>query len=116
MGASAVEITLASGANYSFAGEPIAVRGAGVSVSIGTSGVAPAILHAEELSRHFIVSDGAMLTLRNLVNDHVKELATALRGNSVLEFLKMEYGLAAEPGRRKATEVERTKLIQAMFW
>ena len=30
------------------------------------------------------------------------------------EFLKTEYGLTAEPGRSKATEVERAKLIQAM--
>ena len=31
------------------------------------------------------------------------------------EFLKIEYGLTAEPGRKKATEVERGKLIQAMM-
>lgn len=31
------------------------------------------------------------------------------------EFLKMEYGLTAEPGRKKATEVECGKLIQTMM-
>ena len=31
------------------------------------------------------------------------------------EFLKIEYGLAATPGRKKMTEVERAKLIQAML-
>lgn len=30
------------------------------------------------------------------------------------EFLKVEYGLTAEPGRMKAAEVERGKLTQAM--
>ena len=67
LAASAVEITLDSGATYRFGGEPISVRGAGVSVSIGTSGVAPATLDAEQLSRHFLVADGATLTLRNLI-------------------------------------------------
>ena len=31
------------------------------------------------------------------------------------EFLKVEYGFTAEPGRKQATEVERAKLIQTMI-
>ena len=48
-------------------GTPIIVRGTGVTVTIGTSGIAPATLDAERLSRHFLVSAGAVLTLRNIV-------------------------------------------------
>lgn len=47
-------------------GQPIVISGPGVSVSITSSGAAPAILDAQYLSRHFVVSDGARLTLRNV--------------------------------------------------
>lgn len=48
-------------------GAPIAVRGSGVSVTIGTSGAAPATLDATYLSRVFEISEGASLTLRNVI-------------------------------------------------
>ena len=61
----AAELVLESGMTYPLS-EPLVVRGEGIEVSIVTSGSAPAILDGQHLSKHFIVTDGARLTLRNL--------------------------------------------------
>ena len=60
------ELLLDSGKTYRLSGEPIIIRGAGVTVSIGTTGALPATIDAQYLSRHFIIRGGATLTLRNL--------------------------------------------------
>ena len=61
------EYLLDSGTVYHLGGDPIVVAGPGVTVLIGTTGIAPATLDAQSLSRHFIVAGGATLTLQNVV-------------------------------------------------
>ena len=61
-----LNLQLESGRTYPLEGQQIVVCCAGLTVRIGTTGAEPAILDAQQMSRHFTVL-GATLELDNIV-------------------------------------------------